>query len=186
MDVVGLLQFRGQLRAATGALVRRDCGLDRAMARFGRGLFVDRHWNLAGRAHPPGCGYGRLNVGGRSVPGVEPWLRAKCGPAFVGVRVDGDEGDYCDDAEYFIHDYVLVCCRRGGAASPGTTSAVGKPLAGKDRPLDPSDLPELGNRFHKTCDCPGLSLLRSDQFVLPPNHRVDVLRSFFCEARLLA
>ena len=129
VDVVGLLQFCGHLRAATGALVHGDCGLDRAMAGFGRGLFVDRHRNLAGGAHPLGGGDACLNVGDGGQLRAEPRLGAESGTVLGGVRGDGGEGDYGDDTECFVHDYFLLCCRRGGAASSSNTSAVGKPLA---------------------------------------------------------
>ena len=99
VDVVGLLQFRDDLRTATGAAICRNDRLDRTMTWFGRDLLVDRHGYLAGGAHPLGGVYVRLNVGRRSPVGAEPRLGAESVAAFVGVRGDGGENDYCDDAE---------------------------------------------------------------------------------------
>jgi hypothetical protein len=69
------------------------------MARFGRDLFVDRHRNLAGGAHPLDCECGVPKVGGRSLLGAESRLGTESSSVLGGVRGHGGEGDCGNDTE---------------------------------------------------------------------------------------
>src|ERR1035438_4249265 len=133
------------------------------MTWFGRDLLVDRHRSFARGAHPLGCESAGLSIRHRHLLRAEPRLGAESVAAFVRVRGDGGESDYCDDAEYFVHDFFLFVSPTGWCGFTRYYAGRRKSPHGNVRMLDTSVLPLFGERPHEA----------SDQFVVPPNNLIS-------------